>query len=249
MKFGKKSPFTVPDIFLAELPTGAAKTAVNTVGRKIAQGEFPIGATIPMEADLVEMLGVSRTVVREAIKVLSGKGMVRTARRYGTRVLPFDNWNLLDPDVINWHDPNSPAAARIFRESTQLRCIVEPEAAALAALNATQEQRDVILQAAQCITPDPFGIEAMLAADYAFHAKILEGSGNIMLRQLQGLIFALLQFSYATGGRAAPTVSVSQANHIELAEAIAASNATLARGLMRDMLERNQQIAQHIIQR
>ncbi len=246
MNIAQKAPFQVPDIYLAELPTGAVKTAVHRLGRKIAHGDYPIGETIPMEADLAGFLEVSRTVVREAIKVLSGKGMVRTARRYGTRVLPFDNWNLLDPDVISWHDPNSPAAARIFQESTQLRFIVEPEAAALAALHATPVQRETILQAAKHICPEPFGDEGMIAADYTFHATILDGTGNILLRQLQGLILALLQFSYPTGKRAVPDEEVSQRNHIAVAEAIFARDAEGAREKMREMLDQNQMIAQVI---
>ena len=248
MNIEPTAPFEVPDIYLAELPTGAVKTAVNKLGRKIAQGDYPIGATIPMEAELVEIFGVSRTVVREAIKVLSGKGMIRTARRYGTRVLPFDNWNLLDPDVISWHDPNSPAAARIFRESTQLRFIVEPDAAALAALHATPAQRETIRRAAEFIRPEPFGDEAMIAADYTFHATILDGTGNIMLRQLQGLILALLQFSYQTGKRAVPNEKVSRQNHIAVAEAIVAGDPDEARQRMRFMLGQNQMIAQRIAQ-
>ena len=72
-----------------------------------------------MEHDLAEANGVSRTVVREAIKVLSGKGMVRTARRYGTRVCKFEDWHLIDPDVIVWHQPDSAMAGRIYKESTE----------------------------------------------------------------------------------------------------------------------------------
>ncbi|KMW57432.1 Transcriptional regulator, GntR family [Candidatus Rhodobacter oscarellae] len=236
----------MPDIYLAELPTGAGKTAVNTLGRMIARGDFPAGATIPMEAELVGMLGVSRTVVREAIKVLSGKGMVRTARRYGTRVLPFESWNLIDPDVINWHEPSSPAATKIYRDSTKLRFIFEPEAAALAAINATTEQREIILRAAEHIRPEPYGTEGMIAADYAFHATILESTGNIMLRQMQGLILALLQFSYPTGAQAAPSEKVSRRSHIEVAEAIKAGDGETARARMSSMLEQNQLVADRI---
>lgn len=245
----KKAPFVVPDIYLAELPTGAVKTAVNDLGRMVARGDFPVGATIPMEAQLVEMLGVSRTVVREAIKVLSGKGMIRTARRYGTRVLPFENWNLLDPDVISWHDPQSPAATRIFRETTELRFIVEPEAAALAAANADADQRQTILTAAHHIQPDPYGPEGMLAADYTFHATILAGTGNSLLSQLQGLILAVLQFSYPTGARAVPDEKVSRRNHIAVAEAIFEQEPTAARDRMAAMLSQNQMIAKQIVRR
>lgn len=240
------SPFLVPDIFLSELPKGAGKTAVDKLGRFIARGKYPIGAPIPMEAELADMLGVSRTVVRDAIKVLSGKGMVRTARRYGTRVLPLESWNLMDPDVISWHDPTSPAATKIYRDSTQLRVIVEPEAAALAAKNAKDEQRDLILRAAEHISLEPLGPEGMIAADYTFHATILDSSGNVMLRQMQGLILALLRFSYPTGAQAAPDEKVSRRNHISVAQAIKTGDADQARQLMSAMLEQNQLIAEQI---
>ncbi|MES0864300.1 FCD domain-containing protein [Ruegeria sp. SCPT10] len=243
MNIASQPPFTIPDIYLSELPTGAAKSAVNTLGTKIAKGEFPIGATIPKEADLAQLLGVSRTIVRDAVKVLSGKGMVRTARRYGTRVLPFESWNLMDPDVISWHDPASPAATRVYRDCTQLRYIVEPEAAALAAINATAEQRQTILRAAEHISLDKSGPHGMIAADYTFHATILEATGNVMLRQMQGFILALLQFSYPTGAQVAPEEKVSRRKHILVAEAIAARDSGAARNRMADMLKQNKMIA------
>ena len=88
---------------------------------------------MPTEPELAAALGVSRATVRDAIKVLSGKGLVRTARRYGTRVTPVEDWNLLDGDVIAWHRPDHPRMRRIFAETTELRTIMEPAAAALAA--------------------------------------------------------------------------------------------------------------------
>jgi GntR family galactonate operon transcriptional repressor len=69
--------------------------------------------------------------VRDAIKVLLGMGLVRTTRRYGTRVLPVEDWNLLDGDVVGWHRRNHPRMRRIFAETTELRCIIEPGPASL----------------------------------------------------------------------------------------------------------------------
>lgn len=241
--------FVLPDIYLSELPTGAVKTAVDTVGRRIAHGGFAAGATLPMEAELMEILGVSRTVVRETIKVLSGKGMVRTARRYGTRVLPPEHWNLLDPDVIRWHDPQSPLAQRIFMDSTELRVMVEPQAAALAAMHATDAQVATILRAADHIQPDEHGLGTMIAADYTFHATILEASGNVMLRQLQGVILALLQFCYPAGQQAAPDKKVSRRAHIAVAEAIMARNPDEAQSRMFDMLSINRAVAEDMYQK
>lgn len=240
-------PFHLPDVYLSELPTGSVKTAVDRLGRMIAGGEFAEGITIPVEAELCEMLGVSRTVVREATKVLSGKGMLRTARRYGTRVLPFENWNLLDPDVIFWHEPSSPTAARIYAACTQMRLMFEPEAAKLAAQNATAAQKRKIILAAEHIHPEPYGMQGMIAADYAFHSTILEGTGNLMLAQLRGLILALLQFSYTTGAKAAPDVKVNREAHIQVAQAISLGDPITSKDRMHAMLTENQAVADIIV--
>jgi len=238
--------FHLPDPYLSSLPTGAVKNVVNKLGARIAGNAYKSGDVIPMESDLAIEFNVSRTVIREAIKVLSGKGLLRSARRYGTRVCPFDDWRLLDPDVIRWHDPDSPAAARIYTDSTELRFIVEPQAAALAALNASDAQRHTILHAARSITPDVGSTDTMIAADYTFHATILEATGNVMLVQMQGLIQALLQFSYTTGPKAAPDAKVSRKNHIGVAEAIRDGDANMARTRMHDMLEQNRTVAQRM---
>ena len=231
--------FKLPEAVLTSLPTGSVKTVVDRLGQSIADGRFSPGETIPMESDLSAEFDVSRTVLREAVKVLSAKGMVRTARRYGSRVRPFEEWHLLDPDVIRWHGPNSPMARRIYRESTVLRCMVEPDAAAFAAVNASDAQVATIVEAARSIRPDTHGVTGMIAADYAFHSTILTATGNIMLAQLNGLILALLQFSYPTGAREAPDVTVSWQEHLRVADAIAARDPGKARSEMMEMLDHN----------
>ncbi len=238
--------FELPDKVLTSLPTGAVKDTVEHLGQRIARGYYKTGAILPKEDELVGSLGVSRTVVREAIKVLSGKGLIRTARRYGSRVCSFDDWNLLDPDVIRWHDPDSPLAARIFSEAAELRFIFEPEAAALAAENASLEQRQKILAAAESI--DAEDEEANnIGADYAFHSTILQASGNLMLAQLQNLIYAVLIFSYSAGSKHALKEQSYNCNHITVAEAIAAGDAEQARSRMQAMLMPNRTAAEKIV--
>ncbi|KAJ57047.1 hypothetical protein ACMU_00720 [Actibacterium mucosum KCTC 23349] len=241
--------FALPEGVLSSLPSGSVKVVVDELGRRIADQVYPVGETIPMESELIPLFGVSRTVVREAIKVLTAKGMLRTARRYGTRVCAFENWHLLDPDVIRWHGPNSPMSSRIYAESTEMRCIFEPQAAGLAAINATDEQRQTILLAARHIRPDDAQPDQMIAADFAFHATILDATGNIMLSQLQGLILALLQFSYPTGASAVPDEKVSRRNHIAVAECIMARDAEGARDKMQAMLNQNQIVAEKMVLR
>src|SRR5688500_12783359 len=131
------SPFEVA----SSLPKGFARETVETLGRWIVNDRFAPDVVIPTEPQLVEALGVSRATVRDAIKVLSGKGLVRTARRYGTRVTAVEEWNLLDGDVVAWHRSDHPRMRRIFAETTEVRTILEPAAAAVAAHRASEEQR------------------------------------------------------------------------------------------------------------
>ncbi|MEP3429706.1 MAG: FCD domain-containing protein [Roseibium sp.] len=239
--------YLLPDRALISLPTGAVKDTTEILGHRIVQGIYKTESLLPKEDEFVNEFGVSRTVVREAIKVLSGKGLVRTARRYGSRVCEFKDWNLWDPDVIRWHDPDSPLTARVYSEAADLRCMFEPEAASLAAANASAEQRALIIDAADKIyskEDDP----SMIGADYVFHATVLEASGNMMLAQLKNLICSVLVFGYAAGGKSAPDKELSRNKHISVANAIASGDSELARREMYDMLALNKIVARKIIE-
>jgi DNA-binding FadR family transcriptional regulator len=226
------------------LPTGLARTTLDTLGQWIVNGRFPPGEVMPTEPELAASLGVSRTTVRDAVKVLSGKGLVRTARRYGTRVTPEATWNLLDADVIAWHDPDHPRMRRIFAESTELRAIVEPAAAGLAAARATPEQRSVILAAAHAMHPERDDLHALFLADCRFHLTILEATQNQVMRQLQPIILTMLRVSYEVGVRP-ENAPVTREGHIRVADAIARRDAEVARAAMAEMLGRNESLAHH----
>ena len=224
------------------LPTGRARKAVDTLGSWIVNGRFPPESVMPTEPELAEELGASRATVRDAVKVLSGKGLLRTARRYGTRVMPVDDWNLLDAEVVGWHDHDHPRMARIFVETTELRAIVEPEAAALAAVRATDRERALIVAAAQTMHPEADDRAALFAADCQFHLTILEATQNRIMRQMSPIILAMLRVSYDFGVRP-ENAPVTRAGHIRVAKAIARSDADGAREAMRAMLRRNASIA------
>lgn len=227
--------FELPDKALTALPTGAVKDTVERLGHKIALGDFPVGGVLPKEDELVASLRVSRTVIREAIKVLCGKGLIRTARRYGSRVCPFTDWNLLDPDVVRWHTPECPMTARIYAETDQLRSIIEPEAAALAAENGSRNQHARILQAARNIHSD-YGEDAMIGAVFAFHSTILQATGNLMLTHFQNLIHAVLVSSHGQEGARTRADTVSRELHVAVAQAIRAQQPDEARQRMRDLI-------------
>jgi len=225
------------------LPTGAAKLAVDTLGRRIANDAYLPGQVMPTESELAGSLGVSRATIRDAIKVLSGKGLVRTARRYGTRVRPIDEWNLLDADVVSWHEPVHPRLVRIFAETTELRIILEPAAAELAAERATPEQIETIVEAAMALHPEQDDTQTMFAADCRFHTTILEATGNGMLRQMRPLIVTMLRVSYEYGVLRQASEPVSRDGHIRVAEAIQRRDGSLASKEMARMLELNRRDA------
>ncbi|WP_196258866.1 FadR/GntR family transcriptional regulator [Pelagibacterium limicola] len=227
----------------SSMPTGAAKQAVSVLGRRIANDLYRPGQVMPTELELAESLGVSRATVRDAIKVLSGKGLVRTARRYGTRVRPVDEWNLLDADVAAWHEPNHPRLRMMFIETTELRSIFEPAAAALAAERATEDQIQTILDAAYAMQPGNNDPTTLFAADCRFHATMLDATGNQMMRQLRSIILTMLRISYEFGVLAVDTEPVTRQGHINVAEAIKRRDPQAACDAMGAMLEQNRATA------
>lgn len=234
------SPFDV----VSSLPKGFARETVDTLGRWVVNDRFAPDVVIPTESQLVEELGVSRATVRDAIKVLSGKGLVRTARRYGTRVTPVDEWNLLDGDVVGWHRPDHPRMRRIFAETTEVRTILEPAAAALAAERATAAQRATILESAGTMHPETGDVASLFRADCAFHLTILEATHNQVMQQMRQLIMTTLRVSYEYGVMRPAHDPVSRLGHIKVAEAIAKGDGEAARNAMSTMLSRNARMAQ-----
>lgn len=233
----------IPVGFVSSLPNGAAKQAVEILGKRIANDIYPPDEVMPTEEELARSLGVSRATVRDAVKVLSGKGLVRTARRYGTRVRPIDEWNYLDGDVVSWHDHSHPRIKRIFSETTELRTVIEPAAAALAAARATLEQVQILSAAAHAISPREVDVETMFAADCQFHVTLLDMTGNNVMRQMRQIILTMLRVSYEFGVANADNDKVSREGHIAVADAIAMRDPVAARQAMSEMLELNRSVA------
>ena len=109
---------------------------LDILGQAILSGRYAVGASLPPEPVLCEELGVSRTVVREAIKSLVAKGLIFTGPKVGTRVLTDDQWNWFDPDVITWQ-AQAGLTPEFLRDLQELRLVVEPAAVRMAAEKAT----------------------------------------------------------------------------------------------------------------
>jgi DNA-binding FadR family transcriptional regulator len=165
------------------------------LGEAIISGRYPPGATLPPEPTLCEELGVSRTVVREAVKSLVAKGLLVTGPKVGTRVLPAEQWNWFDPDVVAWHTQIG-LSRDFLRDLQELRRIVEPAGVRLAADRATAQDIGEI-EAAYAGMRDAIenGGDYVLH-DLRFHQGLLRACHNRMLVQMSKALEPLLRTSF-----------------------------------------------------
>jgi len=164
----------------------------HTLGISIVKGLYPIGEGLPSEADICLEHEVSRSSTREAVKMLSAKGLIASRPKQGIRVLPESSWNMFDTDVLMWI-LNSKPSLSLLKEFTQLRLAIEPQAAALASTNATCEQLERIEKALARIIDADQGLDDPLEADIAFHTSILAASGNRFFVQLSEFVSTALK--------------------------------------------------------
>jgi DNA-binding FadR family transcriptional regulator len=168
---------------------------VDHLGEAIIAGQYPVGSSIPAEPLLCAQLGVSRTVVREAVKSLIAKGLVTTGPKVGTRVQPSDAWNWFDPDVIIWQS-KAGLTPEFLRDLQDLRRVVEPAAVRLAAERATKQDIKDIEAAYEGMR---HAVEAggdYVTYDLRFHQGLLKACKNRMLVQMSKALSALLRTSF-----------------------------------------------------
>jgi len=151
----------------------------EAIGRSIVQGEFPPGTILPNEAKWAADFKVSRSAVREAIKILMAKNLIVSRPKIGSRVESKDRWSLLDHDVLSWY-ATSPQRAGFLKSLQQFRHIVEPEAAALAAQYRSEAQMHEISAACHDMATAPT-LSDRTKADVRFHLAILKASNNELL--------------------------------------------------------------------
>jgi DNA-binding FadR family transcriptional regulator len=166
---------------------------LNVLGKSIVTGHYDDQA-FPTEADLAKHYDVSRSVVREAVKMLSAKGLLTARPRKGTSVQSKEYWNLFDIDVLRWLLDRK-FSLFLLRQFSELRQAIEPAAAALAARHCTPQGLEAItagyarMEAAEADLDDP------LEADIAFHVSILEASANPFYGQFRDVVATALQTS------------------------------------------------------
>jgi DNA-binding FadR family transcriptional regulator len=172
---------------------------VHLIGLQIVSGELQPGDPLPPEDELTSNLAVSRTVLREAVRVLAAKGLVEARPKTGTRVRPRKQWNILDPDILSWRVETS-GDRQLFDETSEVRLAIEPLAARLAATRATAEETASIAAAFAGMEASTNDQSAYLAADLQFHDAILAASHNELLGHLGGVLRAVLRtmFEFTT---------------------------------------------------
>jgi GntR family transcriptional regulator, galactonate operon transcriptional repressor len=212
---------------------GRIQAVVTTLGREIAQQVIPIGAALPPEPDLETRFGVGRGVIREAIKILAGKGLVSVRPRHGTHVLPRTDWSLLDRDVLGWLVGTDEPDRGLLLAIQEVRIIIEPAAAAMAAVRGTKEDRSRI-EAALVAMETSHDPASAIAADKAFHLAILDATHNPVLQGFRGTIDTILNavFLVAVPG----WFDDNLPNHAAVARAIGTGNAKKAKAAMEQVL-------------
>lgn len=166
---------------------------LDALGKSIVTGSFD-GQDFPIEAELAKRYGVSRSVTREAVKMLTAKGLLSARPRQGTVVRPESSWNMFDPDVLRWLLERK-FSMSLLRDFNALRVTIEPAAAALAARALTPEGQAKLEAGYARMVAAEAGDDDPLDADIAFHVAVLEASGNLFFAQFRDLVATALRTS------------------------------------------------------
>jgi DNA-binding FadR family transcriptional regulator len=210
-------------------------TIARDLGVKIVSGRYQPGHVLDGEIEASERLDVSRTAYREAVRILAAKGLVDSRPRVGTRVSPQAQWHLLDPDVLAWvfsDDPDPAVLASLF----ELRSIVEPAAAALAATRRTMAHVESMRLALDTMAKHTLGSEKGRAADKEFHAALLDATNNPFIVSLTNGVTAAVDALTMFKQRVAPLKRDPVPDHERVFAAVAARDASHARHAMGELI-------------
>lgn len=207
---------------------------VEELGSRIVRGDLGPGEAFPKEADLEQEFGVSRSVVREAVKALSAKGLLESRTRTGIRALPPMHWNLLDAEVLSWRYASMPPL-QFFTELFEVRAMIEPEACALAAERAAPADLAEIQAAFRAMTDAREANAPGIDADLRFHRGILAASRNQLLLQMGNLIGVGLSISHRFSQE---SFALFLPLHGRVMESIEERRPAAARAAMQRLLER-----------
>ena len=196
----------------------------HQIGSAIIQGSYSVDKSFPTEAELSAQFNISRSVTREAVKMLTAKGLLASRPRQGIRVMPSTHWNMFDPDVLSWTLSARPSID-LLKEFTQLRIAIEPEAARLAAQNCQDKSKiKAIADALERMRKADEGLDDPLTADIEFHTAILAASNNRFFLQLRQFIHVALRVSIASTNQLKGVLTASYDDHKKIYDEIVAGN-------------------------
>lgn len=222
-------------------PSGRGSTlrihqaVARDLGTAILSGKFAPGDNLGGEIETAVELGISRTAYREAIRILIAKGMVESRPRAGTHVAPRKRWNLLDPDVLAWMFSSTPDESFI-RDLFELRGVIEPAAAALAAERHQPAHLEAMDRALAGMRDHGLATAEGQKADQEFHTIILEAAANEALGVLASTVGAAVSWTTRFKQRNRPIPRDPLPEHEALRHAIASRDPVFASGTMRELL-------------
>jgi DNA-binding FadR family transcriptional regulator len=226
-------------IRLRKRAASAHDQVMRGLGLAIVSGQYPAGSLLPNKDLLTKQFKVSNSTLREAMQKLVAKGMIVAKTKVGTRVLEPRHWNMFDADILDWRfeiGVDRPFLAQLF----ELRQTFEPMAAALMATRRTPEQLAQLTQLARRMREADGERQSFAEADLAFHLLVLQSSDNPFLQSIGALIRTALaaSFTMSAPGDDRHRVTVSEASHDAIVEAIAARDPdAAARAMMAVILD------------
>lgn len=214
---------------------------VQSLGQAIVSGDYPTASVFQI-ADLCSEYKASRTVMREAVKILTAKGLVTSRASVGSIVQGELRWNLSDPDVLEWLVHVKGNTVPLIREFVEFRMGIEPKAAALAARRGDAEAIAQIFKALDRMRAAERGEDDALDADVDFHVAILHASGNRFFINMRHTIDVALHISIRVTSRTKGLARASVDDHVRIANAIRAGDAEAARKAAYDLLAEAQSL-------
>lgn len=223
----------IADLENRDLGRNLTHGMLDLLGKAIVTGQYE-QRPFPTEAEIAQAHGVSRSVTREAVKMLTAKGLVSARPRQGTIVQPASSWNLFDADILRWLLDRK-FSVELLRHFNQLRIGIEPEAAALAAAGHDAADMAAIQAGLARMAAAEQSYDDPLEADIAFHVAILRASGNPFYAQFQTVVATALRTSIRFTNRIKGR-SANIPDHAAVADAIAARDPDRARDAMRRII-------------
>ncbi len=220
----------------AGLAPSLSTQVARELGRRVVSGTYAPGDLVEDEGALAERYQVSRSVIRDAVKILVGKGLLEVRRGIGTRVRSRANWGLLDDDVLAWYQ-SAPPNGEILRQLMDIRLVFEPKAARWAAERASEEERAYIGAAIERMEAEKGSAEDFVIADALFHRSILRAAHNEFLAALEGVIFSALLSSIRLTNADPRQNAASIPFHRKVYEAIALGDGDGAERVMENLLD------------